>query len=467
MIIFKKRIANKYLFLGGFGLLVLVFFVFKNGEKKDLIKVERGDVVQEVSATGKTKARSEAKLGFDKGGRVARVFVDVGDYVEKGKLLAELDTEIEFANIAKERASLLEVEANLADKRRGIYIAITDAYSDADNAVRNKVDQFFKQPRENPRFEVKFNDGNYTHYFNVPNNVTLEINNLRKSVESILTSWEADLAKINESNAGDFATLAIERMNTISFFLDKVAYAINSFAPADFAYENTVATYKADINSARSTLATAKDKISTISASEAKVAQTKSSIASLEANISKFRIFAPFSGIITLQDAKVGQIATAGDSLISIISANDMYIEANVSEINIAKIKKGDIAHITFDAMPEETLTGAVQFVDPGETIIDGVANYKVRIEFALREMPVWMRSGLIANIKIITNKKESVLYLPAYLLVKEGDKSFVYKMINDKESVKTEVQTGLVGSSGFVEILSPLEEGEVVSLGL
>lgn len=467
MIIFKRKIANKYVFIGGILLIVFAFFIFKNGDKKDFVKVKKGDVVQEVSITGKTKARSEAKLGFDKSGKVANVFVDVGQYVPKGKLLAELDIETELANLDKENALLLEAEANLRDKSRDSYIAITDAYSIVDNAIRNKIDQFFKQPRDNPRFEVKFSDGNYTHYFDVPNNIALEINNMRKSVESILNFWQQDLSKINYENAGDFADLATDRMNTISLFLDKVAYAINSFAPADFAYENTVATYKTDVNTARTNIASAKEKIINISASKAKVAQIKSSILSLEASFSDFRIVAPFSGVITLQDAKIGEIATVGTPLLSIISANDMYVETNVSEVNIAKVVIGNKVNIEFDAIPDTVFFGAVSFIDPAETIIDGVANYKVRIEFINRELDERIKSGLTANIKIETNKKENVLILPVYTITKEDGKSFVYKMIDDKKSVKTEVQTGLVGSSGSVEILSPLEEGDIISPGL
>ncbi len=465
MFIFGRKITKKYFLILGVVVLAVFLMIGLNGkEKKEIAFVVRADLIQEVNITGKTKARDEVDLGFDIGGRVARSFVEVGDYIRQGTLIAELDNTSQLALISKEKAVLTEAEADYKDQGKNIALAIMDGYSTSDNAVRNKVDQFFKQPKENPQFEVKFDDGNFTHYFKVPSEVALELNTTRRSVERLLNEWKAELSLVTPDNAGQFSYKAIERMNTVSLFIDRVAYAINSFAPAEYQYESTVTGYKTAVDSARSTVATAKKSISTIGGVEAKLSQTKSSVSSLEADLYKTRIVAPFSGTVTLQEAKVGGIAKAGETLISMISESDMYIEANVSEINISKLNIGNIAKIVFDALPEEVFEGTVVFIDPGETIVDGVANYKVRIE--LQKMDERIKSGLTANINIETDYMGDALSIPIFAVTKKDGKSFV-KKIEGGEVSETEITTGLIGKGGIVEVVSGLLEGDRVELDL
>ena len=235
-----------------------------------------------------------------------------------------------------------------------------DAFLTSDNAIRNKVDQFFENVPQNPRFEVSFTDGNFIHYFPVPTEQSLALNNERIIIEEILKAWEA--SKNTESLETDpykSTEKAISNMKTILDFLDSVASAMNSFSPANFEYETTVNGYKTSISNARSDVATsfaslisAKDKLNLapqldsqtgeykdVLIQKAKVDQARSALSSLEATLGKAVIRAPFDGLITVQDAKVGAAVNAGETLVSMTSNQDMYIEANISEINIGKLK--------------------------------------------------------------------------------------------------------------------------------
>lgn len=462
----KRFLTKKYIISAVVLVLVVVgFVVTRGGQKLETATVARATVVQEVVVTGKTKAQNEVELGFDTSGRVARSLVGVGDRVAAGQLIAELDISADLAALAKERALLAENETNRGTEGEKIESAIREAYSAADNAVRNKADQFFKTSRTNPVFEVKFSDGNYIHYFNIPAELAVELNNLRREAEVVLNKFQVVLVNLNAQNSADTANIAVGYMNSISSFLNRVAYAVNSFTPAEFTYESTVTGYKTAIDSARTSVATAREGIlNANNATSARVDQTGFSITALEANLRKSRIVAPFTGTVTRQDAKIGQIATAGTALVSIISESDLYIEANVSEINIGKVAVGNTVEIEFDAYPGEKFPGTITFIDPGETVVDEVVNYKIRIELAQSDERI--KSGLTAAATIASARKDDVLAIPIYAVSRENGRLYANKIVDEKGTTeRVELTVGIIGSDGMVEILSGLLESDTITI--
>lgn len=486
--------SKKIVIYAVIALIVAVSLVlgFRNGNDKQTATVMQASVVQEVASTGKVKPNQSVNLGFDKSGRVDRVYVSIGEMVGQGQLIASLEAGEVSADLAKAKALLLEENIKLREVKNTAPISFSDAsknleadikegFASADNAVRNKADQFFKNDIINPQFEISITSGNFVHYFNVPSDLKIEINNDRKKVEGVLNAWQKRLLSLNPSNSIAGADQAILDLNVISSFLDKMAGAVNTFSPAEYAYETTVNNYKtvisgarSDVSGAVSSLVTAKDKLNTaptlsadgqfesVLTQEAKVAQAQAAVSSLEASLNKFNIRAPFDGVVTLQDAKVGGAVSAGVTLVSVISQNAMYIEANISEIHIGKVAIGNPVSVTFDAFPAEAFLGEVSYVEPGDVIIDGVVNYKIRVNLLNPDAKI--KSGLTANLKIQTAKKENVLTLPLYAITREGDQNFVNKIIpSEGKAQKIPVGLGLSGNNGSVEILSGLSAGDTV----
>ena len=140
-----------------------------------------------------------------------------------------------------------------------------------------------------------------------------------------------------------------------------------------------------------------------------------------------------------------------------------MYIEANVSEINIGKVAAGNVVKIEFDAYPGEKFQGTVTFIDPGETVVDEVVNYKLRIE--INNPDVKIRSGLTAGVTIASAEKKDVLSIPTYAVMREDGKMYVNKFVEKKIIEKVEITTGITGSDGYVEVLSGLSESDTVHI--
>lgn len=486
----KNFFSKKIVIYTGLGIAVIAIIgvLVNNGNGMQTTAAIRSNIVQEVASTGKVKPNQSVNLGFDKSGRVANVYLEVGDFVKAGQVIATLESGEISADLNKARASLDEAKIKLReikstapisynDASRNLDAAVKEGFADADNAIRNRADQFFTNIPNNPQFEISIISGGFTHYFNVPSDMALEINNSRIKVESVLNDWQKRISNLNSSNLVSEADKAISDLNTISDFLDKTAAAVNTFSPAEYAYETTVNTYKSTISSARSevsgaisAIVTAKDKLTSaptlgeggqfesVLTQEAKVSQAQAAVSSLEATLNKSTIRAPFDGVVTLQEAKAGATVSAGETLVSVISQNQMYVEANISEINIGKISVDNPVSVTFDALPGEEFLGEVSYVEPGDVIIDGVVNYKIRVN--LKNLDPRIKSGLTANLKIQTSMKENVLVIPLYAVTKEQGQNFVNKVVDGKIQ-KVPVSLGISGNTGLVEILSGLKEGD------
>jgi RND family efflux transporter MFP subunit len=464
-------------------LLVLAFVGYKvfspSNSKTDQYIVKRSDVVQKVIVNGNTKAVRDSSLAFEVNGTVRTTYVDVGTRVTVGQPLVGLDQSTLYADLLKAQANVASEQARLDELKNGARpediavsetevsnakITLEDAERNLQNkvvdVVNNSIDQFFSNPKTNsPQFNLAVNDTQ------LKNN----INNGRFLVEAVIQNWtSADIDK---------------NLPQVIALLDNVALAVNSQSQSGGFSQTTLDTYRSSISTARSTLTTARETLNTsrsklalaeknlslkksgstpeaIKAQEAKVLQNQAQVESVQASLSKMTLRSPQAGIVTKQDAKVGEIVTPGKVVVSVISDNDLEIESNVSEVSIGKVAVGNPVLITFDAFPGETFSGKVSYIEPGETIVDGVVNYKVTVAF--NEKYLQIKSGLTSRLEIITSEKKDVLSIPEYAITKKEEASFVTK-INGKVTTEVPVTLGLRGQDGFVEVLSGLVEGEII----
>jgi HlyD family secretion protein len=168
---------------------------------------------------------------------------------------------------------------------------------------------------------------------------------------------------------------------------------------------------------------------------DAMLAQSKQAQARLEKQIdylSKARIAAPMSGIVTLVDCEVGEIApaqnafTQGKTLMTISNLDIFEVEVEVDETEIGKILQAQPVKISVDAFPDTSFAGEV--VEIGNTAIltgvgtqDQSTNFKVKVIF--KDTNVKIRPGMSATVDITTKKGERVLSVPyAAVVVRSFD---------------------------------------------
>ena len=136
-------------------------------------------------------------------------------------------------------------------------------------------------------------------------------------------------------------------------------------------------------------------------------------------------------------------------------------MEAFVPEADIAKVKVGNKANVTLDAYGSDNFFPAeVYQIDPAETVIEGVATYRVRLRFIQEDIRI--KSGMTANIDLITKEVSQVIAIPARVVVSFAGEKTV-KVLVDNKPIERKVILGVKGSDGMVEVLSGLKVGESV----
>lgn len=489
--------------LGGF-----LYYRSTMSQDSELVTVIRGDVSEIVSVAGKIKSASVVDLAFERGGKISSVNTVVGAYVGVGQMLLAQDASVLFAQLQgaeadydAARARLLELkngtrpeEITLAeikvqnakvvfeDSRRSFQNSLRDAYSTSDNAVRIQGDQLFSNSRSaSPVLNV---------YADSSLKTKLEIE--RVLLEPILVKWKSILDMLTEESDVSLALSETKsNMTRIRAYIDHLALVINALTQTSSLSQVSIDGYRTSIIAARgslnvsiSAIASAEEKIRSavatiniaeqelllkkagprkeaLAAEEARTRQFEARVLEIRAELDKTKLRAPISGVVTKQDAKLWAIVAPNIFLVSVISDGKLEIEASVPEIDTGRIRIGNPVEIVLDAFSGEVFKGTIIHVDPAETLIDGVVNFKITASIDGAADPR-MKSGLTANLVIETHKKAGVLTLPQYALL-ENENGFFVRVPEGEGIKEIPVVIGIRGHDGRVEIVSGLKEGDRV----
>ena len=477
------------------------------------IPVTQGSVIETVSITGNTTPMQSVSLGFQNTGTIGHTYYNLGDTVNAGNVIARLSSgslsaavQQAQANVDAQQAKLdglkagarpADVEASQAALQKAqqdlanLYSSISDAstngYTKANDAVRTQLSTFFSNA-ETSQVKLTFDTVNSQAAINA---VTL-----RTSASAELSAWQGELVGISTMSSPDvlaavlknnLAHLAVvqDLMNTISAALDG---SINLSAAGLAADKASVTAGLTEVNASISSLNTISQSIASqqatvaqaraqlslkqagstpqdIAAQQAAVAQAQAGVTSAQANLQGTEIVAPISGVITQQDAKVGQLASPGTPLVSIIGNNGFEVDAGVSETDVGKLAVGNAVTMTLDAFSNETFAGSVFYIAPAQTNTQGVITYQIKISFDKPDPRI--KSGLTANINIEAKRKDAVLILPQYAILQNDQGTFV-EVVENNVVKQNPVVLGIQDQGGNVEVISGVSEGEqVLNIGL
>jgi len=176
-------------------------------------------------------------------------------------------------------------------------------------------------------------------------------------------------------------------------------------------------------------------------------------------------IIAPVDGAIVQVDAKIATVTSAqnysSSNAIRLVDTNYIRFTGLVDEIDIMKVKQGQPATVTVDAIPNKKFTGKVQFISPFGALSGTVVKYTIFI--ALDPSDVTLRGGLTATATITSADAKNVLLVPVSVVINTPGGSFV--MVENAQTGKAERRRVTIGAQNleYAEIKSGLQEGDKV----
>jgi membrane fusion protein (multidrug efflux system) len=191
------------------------------------------------------------------------------------------------------------------------------------------------------------------------------------------------------------------------------------------------------------------------------VAMAKLSLA--QATLLRLQVLAPFDGIAGLKQINVGDYLKDGADMVNVEDIDAVLLDFRLPERFQTKIRAGQKAQLTIDALPGRPFTAIVQAVDP---LIEANGR-SVGVRGCIDNRQQQLRPGMFARVNAVFGSRENALVIPEEAIIPQGGRTFVVRVVQgDKPdariSERVAVKVGL-RLPGKVEILEGLSAGDTV----
>ena len=367
---------------------------------------------QTVPVLGRLISLREAKVPAAVQGKIDKIFVEVGDKVEKKQVLAVIDLDLYKWLAKKASAGVEAARAKLNNAR-----AVTNL---------NKLElSRLEELKDSPSFEVEAAKAALDNAQAITNSNRLELNRL----ESLKSSPAFNAAKFEDLQSTIVALKANEAM---------------AKANLNIALQNEKLTnYKAKYEDLQ-------NKISALLANE-EIAR---------ANLNKKIIKAPFDGIVGLKNISVGEYLEPGEIATTLDATNPIELDFEVPESAISTLSAGTTITTYTRAWGEELFTGKIKSINSRVN----KESRSITVRAQINNPDNRLKPGMFMIVKLPIFNREKAIIIPEEAIITDGTQRTVYA-IEDNTAKAKPVKLGerLLGE---VEITNGLEKTSIVIVG-
>lgn len=351
------------------------------------------DFAPTVSATGVVVPQRWSQLSVTTSGVISQVGINENDLVEQGQTLIDLKGE---ANL---QAALAAARFELASAQH----ALDSLYKDSDLRAA-QAHQALIEARQTLRDAQRYQDN-----LDAPAPQG-DINQARAN----LVIARDRLEKAQE----DFAPYEKKPETNLvrAGLLSKLAQAEKDYEAAERRLNNLIGTSsELDLAEADADVVLAQEQVAVaerdyqiyqkgpdpdeVRLAEERVANAKAQVAAAEAALEDLQLIAPFDGTISELFVRENEWIALGQPVLMLADLDHLQVQTtDLNEIDVARVRVGNSASLTFDALPDRVLNGKVVRIAPKASAGSGV-NYTVIIE--LDDIPQNLRWGMTAFVDI------------------------------------------------------------------
>ncbi|MEL6246898.1 MAG: efflux RND transporter periplasmic adaptor subunit [Cyanobacteria bacterium J06627_15] len=383
------------------------------------VPVETTELTVRITASGEVEPFRTVNLSPHVGGIVQEIFVEQGDRVREGQVIARMDSDDLEAQRIQSRASLAEAQAQLTDVRQGTDIAQI-AQSEANlSAVEAQVVE--------AQSRLTLAENNFERDQNLYERGAisqLELDQSANEIRSAQASLQQVQSRVEEAR---------QRVNDL----------VDDPDPQE------------------------------VDQAQARVDRARGQLQAIEIQLADTLIRAPFGGIITQKFATEGAFVTPTTSASDVSSATStaivsladgLEVVAEVPEADIGQISPGQTVEIQADAFPEKTFKGEVRLIAPEAIERQNVTVFQVRVRLLTGQDQ--LRSNMNTDVAFLGNQLSDALVVPAVAVVTQGGETGVLVPGEEKRIQFRPVTLGpQVGQQ--IQVLEGLESGDRVFVDL
>lgn len=379
------------------------------------VPVESQSLQARITASGTVQPIQTVNLSPKNPGILAELFVQQGDRVQKGQLIARMQNNDVEAQLLQARAKVSRAEAKLAALKAG-----------------------------NRQEDIAQAEARVTE------------------AQARVTEAQAKLGlaeeKVNRNrNLADQGAISNDRLDEI-------------FNEADTARAGLRQT-EAGLQEAQRNLEYWRNgsRVEDIQAAEADLAEAKGNLRSVEVQNQDTFLYAPFSGIVTQKFADEGAFVTPTTSASEVTSATStaivaiaegLEVLAEVPEVDIQQLRVGQPVEVVADSYPTQAFKGRVRLIAPEAVVKQNVTSFQVRI--ALETGQDKLLSGMNVDVTFLGNQMPNTVVVPTVAIVtKDGETGVLVPDAKNEPSFRS-VKLG-TAVNNQTQILTGLKPGERV----
>ena len=453
------------------------------GSSLQTTKAITGDLVLFASGSGTVSPAAESNFGFNSSGQVSEINVKVGDRVETGQVLAQLDDTQAKVDLAQAQVAMDKLTSAIAIATAKQTLA--NAQSDFVTAkqalvylISPEVLYWEEKLAEREQILADAQAANQTDTSSAANQKVTEAETSLKYAQGSLTYfqkiYESDYVPSTFTQYNTLRTRRGTRTQVVKIVDEKTGELINLVYPPT---EGETGMARADYDLAKGSVAEAQTYLDVLNGADipdgatganlVTYIQTKHALETAKYNLNATKLVAPISGTVTTLDIEVGDLVTNGSSVTTISNLDQPYsLDVYLDAEDWGQVQVGYEVDTTFDIIPDQVFKGTVTAVYP---TLDTTSSNSALVHFTARlndTIPYELPSGSATSAEVIGGSAKNAILVPIEALHQFGDGKYaVFIMQNGKLKLRV-VEVGLQDLTK-AEIISGLNADDIVTTGV
>lgn len=472
------------------------------------VPVEAKDLTVKITASGVVQPVRRVNLSPKTQGRLAELYVEQGDLVQAGEIVARMESGDIQAQLMQAEARLDRAQANLEKLQTGSRPEAIDQARARLNQVQANLAQLQagSRPEEIAQAEARLKEAKARLKDAQSGSVNDEIEQAQARIQA--NQAELELAservrryqglKTEGAISQDRLDEYLRDQRRLQALQDEVEKRLEQLQQsqrsqiqqlqANVEQERQALTQlengtrSEEIARAQAEVAEAESKLNEllngtrseeIATAKAEVDEAAGQVKFYQVQLEDTKVRAPFSGIITQRYAVEGAFvtpatsasdATSATSTSIVALAKDLEVLAKIPEADIAQIKPNQPVEIIADSYPDQVFKGRVNIIAPEAVKERDVTLFQARI--LIETGKDQLQSGMNVDLRFIGEKLKQALVVPTVAIVTNKGQSGV--LLPD-ENNKPEFHPVTIGSQmgNQIQVLKGLQPGERVFIEL